>query len=71
MKFWGAVLVILGLLALVYGEIGYSRQMVAIDMGSMQATATEHQGVPLSPLVGALAIVSGLLLMITPSRRLS
>lgn len=71
MKLSGAVLVIFGLLTLILGEIRYSRQVAVLDSAPMRAPAADHQAVPVSPLVGAIAIVSGLLLMITPGRRFS
>jgi hypothetical protein len=37
----------------------------------MHATAVENHRAPLSPFVGVLAIVGGLIVMITPRRRLA
>ena len=69
MKGLGFVLVVLGILALVYGGISYSRQRTVLDMGPIKATATEQHNVPLSPIVGGVAIVAGLLLLVVPRRR--
>jgi hypothetical protein len=69
MKAMGFVLIVLGVLALVYGGISYSRQRTVLDMGPIKATATEQHNIPLSPIVGGIAIVSGLLLMVVPRRR--
>jgi Na+-transporting methylmalonyl-CoA/oxaloacetate decarboxylase gamma subunit len=69
MKTMGFVLIVLGVLALVYGGISYSRQRTVLDMGPIKATATEQHNIPLSPIVGGIAIVSGLLLMVVPRRR--
>lgn len=69
MKPMGFVLLVLGILALVYGGISYSRQRTVLDMGPIKATATERHNVPLSPIVGGVAIVGGLLLLLVPRRR--
>ena len=64
MKPLGFVLVAFGILALVYGGISYSRQRTVLDVGPIKATATEQHNIPVSPIVGGIAIVSGLLLLV-------
>lgn len=68
MKPMGFVLLVAGVLVLVYGGISYSRQKTVIDLGPIKATATEQRHVPLSPIVGGIAIVAGLLLLVVPRR---
>ena len=68
MKPVGYILLVAGLLVLVYGGISYSRQKTVIDLGPIKATATEQRHVPLSPIVGGIAIVAGLLLLVVPRR---
>ncbi len=70
MKPSGFALVILGVLALVYGGISYSRQRTVLEVGSITATATEQKNIPLSPIVGGIALVSGLVLLMVPRKRL-
>jgi hypothetical protein len=71
MKAVGFVLVILGLLALVYGGISYNRQRTVLDVGPFKATATEQKNIPLSPLVGGIALLGGILLLVVPRKRLA
>jgi hypothetical protein len=71
MKTLGFALVILGILALLYGGVTYSRQRTVVDLGSIKATATEQHNIPFSPIVGGIAIVSGLLLLFVPRRRIA
>lgn len=71
MKATGLILVILGILALVYGGITYNRQRTVLDMGPIHATANEQHHVPFSPIVGGIAIVGGLVLLTVPRRRTS
>ena len=71
MKILGFILVVFGVLALVYGGISYNRQRTVIDVGSFKATATEQKNVPLSPIVGGIALLGGVLLLVVPRKRLS
>lgn len=69
MKRLGIVLVGLGVLALIYGGIQYSRQRTVIDLGPIQATATEHRKIPISPIAAGIAIVVGVALLTVPRHR--
>jgi len=69
MKALGFVLLVLGVLALVYGGISYNRERTVIDLGPIQATATEQHNIPFSPIVGGIAIVGGLALLLAQRRR--
>jgi hypothetical protein len=71
MKAVGFVLVILGLLALVYGGVTYNRERTVLDVGPFKATATEQKNVPLSPIVGGIVLLSGILLLVIPRKRLA
>jgi uncharacterized membrane protein YidH (DUF202 family) len=70
MKVIGVVLVVAGALALVYGGINYSRQRTILDVGPIKATTTEHRKFPVSPILGVIAVIGGILLVMTPARRL-
>ena len=71
MKILGFVLVILGLLALVYGGISYKRQRTVLDVGPFRATASEQKNIPLSPIIGGIVLLSGILLFVIPRKRLA
>ena len=71
MKTIGFVLVILGILALVYGGVSYNRQRTVVEVGGFKATATEQKNVPLSPIVGGILLVSGIALLIVPRKSLA
>ena len=70
MKILGFLLVVAGSIALVYGGMSYSRQRTIIDLGEFRATATEQHNVPLSPIVGGVALLGGIFLLVTPKKRL-
>jgi uncharacterized membrane protein len=71
MKLIGFVLVVLGVLALVYGGISYNRERTVLDVGPFKATATEQKNIPLSPIVGGVALLGGIVLLVLPRKRLA
>ena len=59
----GLILVVVGILALVYQGIGYTTQKKVVDIGPIQATKQEHKTIPLPPILGAIALVGGIVLI--------
>ena len=68
MKGLGAVLVILGIVALVYGGISYNRQRTVLEVGSLKVTATEHRSVPVPAVVGVIALLGGVAMLLYKPR---
>jgi hypothetical protein len=60
----GLVLVVLGILALVYQGIGYTKHKDIVDIGPIHATADEHKTLPLPPILGAIALIGGIVLIV-------
>jgi hypothetical protein len=56
-------LVVLGILALVYQGIGYTKHKDIVDVGPIHATADQHKTIPLPPVVGAIALIGGIVLI--------
>ena len=69
MKIFAFILVVLGALALVYGGVSYNREKTILDVGPFRATATEQKNIPLSPIVGGIAVIGGILLLALPKKR--
>jgi hypothetical protein len=65
----GIALVVLGIVALVYGGISYTREKTVIDLGPIEARAETRETIPLPPVLGALALVGGVVLLIWSPRR--
>jgi len=65
----GIVLVVLGILALAYGGISFSRERTVLQLGSMSVTATEHKSIPVPAVVGAIVLVGGAALLVVGKRR--
>ena len=69
MKIIGIVLVVLGVLALVYGGISYTRNRTVLQVGSMNVTATEHKSIPVPAVVGVVVLIGGVALLVVGKRR--
>jgi uncharacterized membrane protein len=67
----GILLVILGVLALAYQGISYTRQEKVLDVGPLHATKETHERIPLPPILGGLALVGGIALLIVSARQKS
>ena len=65
----GLILVVIGLVGLLWGGVFWTRERTVVDIGPIAAKAKERDGVPISPIVGGLILVAGVVLMIVPSRR--
>lgn len=62
------ILVIIGILALVYQGFSYTTQKKVLDVGPIQATKQEHHTVSLPPVLGAIALVGGIIVLVTGRR---
>lgn len=64
MKAIGVVLVVLGILALAYGGISWTRKDTVVDAGPVEITRDKTEGVALPPVAGGLMLVAGLALLL-------
>jgi hypothetical protein len=67
-KLIGIILIVLGVLALAYGGISYTRKEKVLDIGPIEATAEKRETIPLPPILGGLALAGGIALLIAGSR---
>lgn len=65
----GIVLIVLGVLALAYQGITYTTREKVIDLGPLQASVDKKKSIPLPPIIGAVALAGGVVLVIIGSRR--
>ena len=61
----GIVLVVLGVVALAYQGITYTSREKIIDIGPIHATADTKKTIPLSPILGGVALAGGIVLLIS------
>jgi uncharacterized membrane protein YidH (DUF202 family) len=69
MKIIGVILIVVGVIALAYGGISYTREEQILDVGPIEATAERSETIPLPPLLGGLCLVGGIVLLVAGSRR--
>jgi uncharacterized membrane protein HdeD (DUF308 family) len=65
----GVVLIVLGILALVYQGITYTSRDTVLDIGPLHATAERQKTLPLPPVLGAVAVIGGVVLLIAGARK--
>jgi hypothetical protein len=69
MKIVGVVLMVIGIIALAYGGISYTKREKVLDIGPIEATAERRETIPLPPLLGGLALAGGIVLLIVGSKK--
>ena len=65
----GAALVVIGLVSLLFGGFRWTQRKTVLDVGPLKATTEEHKAVPIPPIVGALVLVGGIVVLVVPTRR--
>jgi hypothetical protein len=61
---FGILFIMLGIAAFAYQSFTYTTTEKAIDLGPIQVTAEKEHTIPLPPIVGAVAIIGGVLFLI-------
>lgn len=64
----GIALIALGIVAFTYQGITYTSREKIIDIGPIQATHETKKTIPLSPILGGVALVGGIMLVISGTR---
>jgi hypothetical protein len=57
------VLIVLGLVALVYQGFTYTTREKVVDIGSVHVMADKTRSVPLPPILGAVALLGGVMIL--------
>lgn len=65
----GVVLALLGVAALAYQGFTYTSHDAVVDIGPLHATAEHQRTVPIPPVLGAVAVAGGLVLLVAGMRR--
>jgi hypothetical protein len=64
MKVLGGILVVLGILALIYGGVSWTQRDTVVDAGPIQITADKKESIPISPIAGGLMLAAGVVLLV-------
>ncbi|HXJ15148.1 MAG TPA: hypothetical protein VNH19_22980 [Candidatus Limnocylindrales bacterium] len=59
----GIVLVVIGLFALAYQGISYTKREKIVDVGPIHATKDTTKTISLPPIVGGLSLIGGIVLI--------
>jgi hypothetical protein len=65
------VLIALGIAAFAYQGLTYKTREKVVDLGPIQVTAEKTRTIPLSPVLGAAALLGGILLLAMGTRKTS
>ena len=64
----GVALLILGLISFAYQGITYTKQEKILEVGPLTATKETKKTIPLSPVVGGVAVLGGIALLAAGAR---
>jgi drug/metabolite transporter (DMT)-like permease len=62
------VLIVVGVVAIVYQGFSFTTRKKVLDVGPIQATREERHSVPLPPILGAIALVGGVIVLVSGRR---
>ena len=65
----GFFLIVLGIVAFTYQGITYTTREKVVDIGPIHLTADNSRTIPLPPIVGAVALIGGIVLLIRVSMK--
>jgi hypothetical protein len=65
----GAALVVIGLVSLLWGGFRWTQRKTVVDIGPLKATTEEHKTLPIPPVVGAVVLVGGIVVLVVPTKR--
>ncbi len=65
----GTILIVIGLVAFLWGGISWTREKTVIDLGPVKAKTETRERIPLPPVLGGIALVAGVVLLVVPGRR--
>jgi uncharacterized membrane protein YidH (DUF202 family) len=65
----GIVLIIIGVVALVWGGVFWTERETVLDAGPVEVQREDQEGIALPPVLGIIALVGGIILVALPSGR--
>ena len=65
----GVILIILGIVALAYQGISYTKKDKVVDLGPLKVETEKKETIPLPPVLGVIAVVGGIVLVAVSARK--
>lgn len=65
----GIILIVIGVIALAWGGITYTKREKIIDAGPLQVSADKEKTIPFPPVLGGICLVGGIVLVIVGNRQ--
>jgi uncharacterized membrane protein HdeD (DUF308 family) len=65
----GIVLIIVGIVALVWGGVFWTERDTVLDAGPIEIATERREGVSLPPILGIISLIGGIALVAIPARR--
>ncbi len=59
----GIILIVLSVISFAYEGITYTKREKVLDVGPFHATVEKEKTIPIPPLVGAITLVGGIVLL--------
>ena len=66
----GIILIAVGIVAFAYQGITYTTREKVVDLGPMHMSAERTRTLPLPPIVGAIALIGGIVLLVTGNKKI-
>jgi hypothetical protein len=65
----GFILIVIGLIVVIYGGITWTQREKVLDFGPFEIATQERRTVPLPPVIGAVCLTGGIVLVLIGGRR--
>jgi uncharacterized membrane protein len=65
----GIILIVIGIVALAYQGISYTKREKIVDVGPIHATKDTTKTIPLPPIVGGLSLIGGIVLIAAGAKK--
>jgi drug/metabolite transporter (DMT)-like permease len=65
----GIILIVIGVAGFALGGFSFTKKEKVLDVGPIEASADKKESLPVPPILGALAIVGGVVLLASSARR--
>jgi drug/metabolite transporter (DMT)-like permease len=67
-KILGIILIVVGLFGLAWGGFTYTTREKVVDIGPIHATREKTHDLPVPPIAGAVALIVGVILLVSGKR---